>query len=102
MLTLLDTDGRSPLYINDNNPLEPPASRIDWSPLAPGEYFVLVYQKYPAVGGCDVTYALEVTGRIPTKTPSPTGTPTSTGTPTPTATPPTVHNAFLPWVARDR
>jgi len=87
VLTLLDTDGLSLLASNDNDPGNPPASRLVWSCPVPGVYFVLIHQKNPAIAGCDVTYSLEVTGRIPTKTPSP----------TPTREP--VRNQFLPWVS---
>ncbi|MGQ9567657.1 MAG: sugar-binding protein [Anaerolineae bacterium] len=89
LLTLLDTDGRSPIASNDDDEGNPPASRLVWVCLSPGDYFILVRQKNPVAGGCNYTYSLEVIGRVPTKTP------------TPTATPPVVKVYFLPWIVRE-
>jgi hypothetical protein len=89
LITLLDTDGRSPIASNDDDEGNPPASRLVWTCTSPGDYFILVRQKNPTAGGCDYTYSLEVIGRVPTKTP------------TPTATPPAVRRHFLPWIFKE-
>ncbi|MBC7224292.1 MAG: hypothetical protein H5T59_08485, partial [Anaerolineae bacterium] len=88
LITLLEPDGRSPIASNDDDAWNPPASRLVWTCTTPGDYFILIRQKNPTAGGCEYTYNLEVTGRVPTKTP------------TPTATPVAVRTYFLPWVAR--
>lgn len=80
-LTLYDTDGATQLAYNDDDPLNPPASLIDWHCSAGGTYFVKAAQFSPAVGGCEFSYSLNIS-LLPS-----TATPTSTPGPTPTATP---------------
>lgn len=84
-LTLYNTDGITPLAFNDQDPANPPASRIDWTCPADGTYYVKVAQFDPGVGGCDFSYGLNVSLALATPTP----TATATATPTPTATPTT-------------
>ena len=86
LLTLYDMDGRTVLTENDDDPENPPASRIDWLCPATGVYFAMVRQLDPAVGGCDVTYKLMLTGESAAPTATPTqSTPTQTPTSGPTA-----------------
>jgi len=83
-LTLYGTDGLTPLAYNDQDPENPPASRIDWTCPADGTYYVRVAQFNPEVGGCDFSYGLNVSlsPAPPTPTPTPMATPTATATPT--------------------
>ena len=59
-LTLYDTDGVTQLAYNDIDPLNPPASRIDWIAPASGTYFLKAAHFNPATGGCSQTYELAV------------------------------------------
>ncbi|MGQ9715329.1 MAG: PPC domain-containing protein, partial [Anaerolineae bacterium] len=90
-LTLYGTDGITPLAFNDQDPANPPASRIDWTCPVDGTYYVKVAQFNPGVGGCDFSYGLNVS--LAPTTPTPTA--TATATPTPTATPTTGSIAGL-------
>jgi len=85
-LTLYDTDGIAPLAYNDEDPLNPPASRIEWICPADGTYFVKAAQFNPAVGGCEFSYSLNISFLPATATPTSTATATSTATPTATST----------------
>lgn len=85
LLRLLGTDGRTVLRENDDDPANPPASRIEWVCPATGEYFASVQQVFPPVHGCDVGYRLEWWGGPQAPTPTPTG---------------TVHRALLPIVLK--
>lgn len=99
-LTLYDADGITPLAYNDDDFLNPPASRIEWVCPAEGTYFLRVAQLDPGVGGCGFSYGVNVDtlsatatptltrtpSTTPTATCTPTATPTSTSTPTPTPT----------------
>ena len=104
-LTLYDTDGTTPLKDNDDNPDNPPASEIIWLCSTTGTYFVKAMPFGTQIGGCDVTYDLEVTGvpaptptptvtNTPTPSPTPTNTATATATSTPSATPATVVKCY--------
>jgi len=55
-----------PLASNDdiNYPLDL-ASRITWTATANGTYFVKVIHHKPSLGGCEFTYALEITSSVP-------------------------------------
>lgn len=97
-LTLYGTDGVTLLAYNDQDPENPPASRIDWTCPADGTYFVKVAQFDPEVGGCDVSYRLNVS--LLPATPTPTA--TATATPTPTATPATGAIAGLVYADLNR
>jgi hypothetical protein len=103
-LYLYDSDGQTLLSWNDDDPDNPPASRIVWDCPSDGTYFVKAANLDPQAGGCDMTYAIEIVEATPTPTPTwipgqrnvfipfvlqeppPTPTPTPTWTPTPTAT----------------
>lgn len=69
-LTLYDTDGITQLVYNDDDPFNPPASRIDWIAPATGTYFLKAANLDPGVGGCDLTY--ELAGQVIEPTPTPT------------------------------
>jgi len=87
---------------NDDDPLAPPASRIEWTCPATGLYYASVEQTSGAAG-CDVTYKLELTGGLatPTATPTPTRVPSATATPTTTPTPTsTRRRLYLPLIMR--
>ncbi|MGQ9516832.1 MAG: DNRLRE domain-containing protein [Anaerolineae bacterium] len=73
VLTLSDSTG-AVLDQNDDDPLNPPASRIDFTSPETDTYFLRVEQKSPAVGGCSITYQVEVRTWVPTPTPTPTPT----------------------------
>ena len=60
VIALIDTDGVTQLAHNDDNPANPPASRITWPCPATGTYFARVSQFRDWVGGCDFTYNLEL------------------------------------------
>jgi hypothetical protein len=91
-LTLYDLDGTTQLAFNDEHPLEElGASRIVWEAVNTGTYFLKVAQFNQAVGGCELTYLLEVTRSAPM--------PTATPTPTGTVAPPT-HQTHLPLVVK--
>ena len=90
VLTLYGTDGTTVLDENDDDPDDPPsrASRIVWLCTTTGTYFVEAAPFGTQIGGCDVTYELEVaSASVPTPTPTATNTPTPTSTSTPTPTP---------------
>jgi len=90
-LTLYDVDGTTQLAYNDDHPLEElGASRIVWEALDTGMHFLKVAQFNPNVGGCELTYLLEVTH----------GTPMPTVTPTATVTPP-ANLIYLPLVLKN-
>jgi hypothetical protein len=63
ILTLYDTDGTTQLADNDDDPYNPPASKIVWLCPTAGTYFVKAAPWY-GIGGCDMTYELEVIGGI--------------------------------------
>ncbi len=87
-LTLYDVDGTTQLAYNDEHPLEEPgASRIVWEATDTGTYFLKAAQFNPDVGGCELTYLLEVMH----------GTPTPTGTLTPTPS----WKIYLPLVMKN-
>ena len=77
VITLLDSQGNL-IAQNDDDPLNPPASQLEFTSAQTDTYFVRVSQKSASVGGCSITYLLEMRTWLPTYTP----TPTSTGTPT--------------------
>jgi hypothetical protein len=77
VITLLDSQGNL-LDQNDDDPLNAPASRLDFTCTETATYYVRVSQKYSEVGDCSITYLLEMRTWLPTYTP----TPTPTGTPT--------------------
>jgi len=77
IITLLDSQG-SLIAQNDDDPLNAPASRLDFTCTETDTYYVRVSQKFSGVGGCSITYSLELRTWLPTYTP----TPTATGTPT--------------------
>ena len=86
-LTLYDTDGVTVLMRNDDDPMAPPASRIEWLAPTTGTYFLKVANFDPSLGGCAMTYGLAVI-RIP-------------GTPTPTPTKePVNYRLFVPMLRR--
>jgi hypothetical protein len=76
------------LKCNDDDPTNPPASRIVWDCPAAGTYFVKVTNLDPQAGGCDLAYSIEVIDDV-------TPTPTSTATPRP-------GKVYLPVIRRDR
>ena len=90
-LTLLAPDGMTILSENDDDPANPPASRIEWICPTSGSYFVLTAQYNPAIGGCDIAYDLSVEEINPTPAP------TETRTATPTREP---HVNMLPLILR--
>jgi len=93
-LNLLGVDGQTVLAYNDEHPEEAAgASRIDWQCPQSGTYFLRVAQINPFAGSCDLTYDLQVTEIMETRTPTPT--PTSTPTSTATSTPRTTET-FTP------
>ena len=66
-LTLYDVDGTTQLAYNDEHPLEElGASRIVWEAMETGTYFLKAAQFNPNVGGCELTYLLEVMHSTPT------------------------------------
>jgi hypothetical protein len=75
------------LKCNDDDPTNPPASRIVWDCPADGTYFVKVSNLDPQAGGCDLVYSVEVIAG-------------ATPTPTPTATP-RPGKVYLPVIRRD-
>jgi hypothetical protein len=82
-LTLYDTDCATQLEYNDNDPDNPPASKIVWLCSTTGTYFVEVAPVGTQIEECDA-YDLEITSAmVPTPTPTVTDTPTLTPTPTP-------------------
>ncbi len=99
-LTLYDTDGTTQLDYSDDDPENLPASKIIWLCTTAGTYFVKAAPFGSQIGGCDVTYDLEISAApVPTPTPTVTNTPTPTSTPTPTNTPtPTATNTPTPEV----
>jgi photosystem II stability/assembly factor-like uncharacterized protein len=114
-LYLYDSDGQTLLRWNDDDPMNPPASRITWDCPADGTYFVKVNNLDPQAAGCDMAYAIEITAvpitptpqdvylplilrlfpPLPTPTLTPTRTSMPTHTPSPTATP-TWTRTFTP------
>jgi hypothetical protein len=95
-LTLYNTDGTTQLIHNDDDPDNPPASEIIWVCSTTGTYFVKAAPFGMQIGGCSVTYDLEVTSvPVPTPTPTVTNTPTPTVTNTPTPTPTSTATATL-------
>jgi hypothetical protein len=85
-LYLYDGDGQTLLRWNDDDPANPPASRITWDCPTEGTYFVKVNNLDPQTGGCDMAYSLEITVAPITPTPTPTATSRPTDTPTWTPT----------------
>ncbi|MFN8484807.1 MAG: PPC domain-containing protein, partial [Anaerolineae bacterium] len=45
---------------NDDDPANPPASRIDFAPTVAGTYYVRVADYNPGFGGCGASYKLSV------------------------------------------
>jgi hypothetical protein len=72
-LTLYDADGSTQLEYNDDDPYNPPASKIIWLCPTTGTYFVKVAPFGTQIGGCDKTYDLKITSA---PSPTPTATPT--------------------------
>ncbi|NOX62869.1 MAG: DNRLRE domain-containing protein [Chloroflexi bacterium] len=70
-LTLYDTDGVTILAYNDEDPSNPPASRIVWVAPASGAYFVKVAHFNAQLGGCNMTYELSIERVTATPTPTP-------------------------------
>jgi hypothetical protein len=70
-LTLYGSDGVTQLAYNDIDPLNPPASRIDWTAPASGTYFLKAAHFYPETGACSLTYELAVARTDLTPTPMP-------------------------------
>ena len=68
-LTLYDSDGVTQLAFNDIDPLNPPASRIDWTAPASGTYFLKAAHFSAESGSCDMTYDLAVERTDLTPTP---------------------------------
>lgn len=93
VLTLLDDTGFV-LAHNDDDPTNPPASRIDFICPETATYFIRVEQRSPSVAGCDITYQIELRTWGPTSTPTATRTPTPTGTSVPTLP----RRAWLPFL----
>lgn len=89
VLTLYDTDGTTQLEYNDDDPYNPPASKIVWLCSTTGVYFVRVAPFGTQIGGCDKTYDLKITSA-----PSPTPTATLTPSPTPCDDPCEPNNSF--------
>ena len=69
VLTLYDTDGRTVLARNDDDPKSPPASRIEWQFARSGTYFLKVEGFNPNLGGCQLTYELQVS-RVSSRQPN--------------------------------
>jgi hypothetical protein len=96
-LYLYDQDGQTLLTWNDDDPNDPPASRIEWDSPAAGTYYAKVTQLDPEAGGCAMSYGIEYlqAGAVPPSAtptavaPAPTWTATSVrpGPPTRTSTP---------------
>jgi len=86
VLTLYDTDGTTQLEYDDDDPYNPPASKIVWLCPTTGTYFVKVAPFGTQIGGCDKTYDLKITS-APASTSTPTVTNTPSPAPTPTLTP---------------
>jgi len=82
-LFLYDTDGTTLLKWNDDDPRNPPASRIDWTCPVGGTYFAKVANLDPEAGDCPMEYSIEVVEAT---------------TPTPTRR---VFRTYLPYVARN-
>ncbi len=59
------------LAYNDIDPLNPPASRLDWTAPASGTYFLKAAHFNPEAGGCAMTYELAVERITPTPTQTP-------------------------------
>ncbi len=76
VLTLYDTDGTTQLEYDDDDPYNPPASKIVWLCPTTGTYFVKAAPFGTRIGGCDKTYDLKITS-------APSPTPTATLTPSP-------------------
>ncbi len=70
LLRLYGTDGHTLLAENDDDPLDAPASRIEWACPSTGTYFASVQQVFDNVHGCDVAYSLELAGGLNTPTPT--------------------------------
>ena len=64
ILTLYDTNGITQLQENDDDPDNPPASKIVWLCPTSGTYFAKAAPFGTDIGGCDMTYDLEVLGGI--------------------------------------
>jgi hypothetical protein len=92
LLYLNGADGQTLLKWNNDDPANPPASRIVWDCIADDTYFVKATDLNPQIGGCDMWYAIEIVEAPVTPTPTP--------TPTPTATPATCYG-YLPLVIEE-
>jgi hypothetical protein len=100
IICLYDAATMAQLACNDDGGAEPHASRIVYAFGNEGTYYLAVADRDPALGGCSVTYDVELTASAftPTPTPTETGTPTITPTPTPT---PSVYTIILPIIMSD-
>ena len=84
-LSLYDTNGQTLITSNDDDPANPPASRIDWQAPANGTYFVAAAQAGGVPqAGCGAKYGLEFMLAVP---------PPTTNTATPTLGPTRVASA---------
>lgn len=77
ILGLYDADGIAVTVngheaVNDDDPDNPPASRIDWVAPDGGTYLVKVVPFNPSAGGCELSYDLEVVEAETPPTPAPT------------------------------
>jgi len=96
ILCLFASDGTTELVCDDDGGDEPLASRIVYSFNGAGQYYAVARQRDPSIGGCTLSYDLELTATplpptatatiTPTPTDTPTATATGTETPTPTVT----------------
>ena len=76
ILGLYDADGitvtvNGDEMVNDDDPENPPASRIDWMADKGGTYYVKVRPFNRYAGGCDLSYRLKVETSLDTPTPTP-------------------------------
>ena len=76
ILGLYDADGitvtvNGDEMVDDDDPENPPASRIDWMADKGGTYYVKVSPFNPHTGGCDLGYRLRVETSPSTPTPTP-------------------------------
>jgi len=97
VLTLYDTDGTTQLEYDDDDPYNPPASKIVWLCSTTGTYFVKAAPFGTQIGGCEKTYDLKITSAlVPTSTPTVTNTPPLTPTAAPTPSPTWVDDLYEP------
>lgn len=97
VLELYGSDGRTHLLSNDDVGTDRSA-QLQFTPTAPGAYYVRVRQYNPNIIGDETNYSVQVFATeppTPTPTPSPTPTPTPSPTPSPTPPPPTQDTLIL-------